>query len=269
MTGRSANKLLVDGHVHLYPCFDPDRFLAAALSNLSAAAHRIGGVTAGALLFTETARDSAFNALTLGALVPSGWTVESAEGDPALVLRSAVGGLPLVIVAGRQIQTKERIEVLAVGSDAPPPPDGTPLADVLATLAVDGVPMILPWGVGKWMGERGRIVARTFAETPGLLAGDNAGRPLGWRAPEIFSKCPVLPGSDPLPYPGAETNVGSYGFVLDGPVDLSRPGATIRERLCGLAVSPPRFGNRAGPVDFVSSRVRFRLAKGKRISQTT
>lgn len=269
MTGDTANKLLVDGHVHLYPCFDPDRFLAAAHSNLTAAARQIGGVSAGALLFTETARDFAFDALKSGALAHSGWIVESAEGDPALVLRSAEGGLPLVIVAGRQIQTKERIEVLAVGSEAPPPPDGTPLADVLATLAANGVPMILPWGVGKWMGERGRIVARTFAETPGLLAGDNAGRPLGWRAPEIFSKWPVLPGSDPLPYPGAEANVGSYGFVLEGPVDLSRPGAVIRDRLSGLADSPARFGSRAGPVDFVTSRVRFRMAKGKPISQTT
>lgn len=258
MKTETAHKLVVDGHVHLYPCFDPARFLTTAQSRLATAARR-NGAEAGALLFTETARDNAFEALKDGTLLPPGWQVDSTEGDPAIVLRSDRGGLPLIIVAGRQIQTRERIEVLALASDAPPPAEGTSLAEVLATLAADGVPALLPWGVGKWMGKRGRIVVKTFAETPGLLAGDNAGRPLGWRAPALFADHPVLPGSDPLPYPGAEANVGCYGGVLDGPFDLSRPGAAIRTRLAGLTKSPPSFGRRAGPAGFVTAQMRLRI----------
>lgn len=258
MTNETTHKLVVDGHVHLYPCFDTARFLTAAQTNLAAAAHRYGA-GAGALLFTETARDNAFDALKEGSLLPPGWQAEGAADDPALLLRSERGGLPLIIVAGRQIQTRERIEVLALASDAPVPADGTALAEVLATLAADGVPAVLPWGVGKWMGDRGRIVTQTFAQTPGLLAGDNAGRPVGWPAPALFADHPVIPGTDPLPYSGAETNVGRYGFVLEAPVALSRPGAAIRAWLAGLAASPPSFGRRAGPTGFAVGQARMRM----------
>ena len=68
----------------------------------------------------------------------------------------------LVVVAGRQIVTAEAIEVLALGLNRLYP-DGRPLATVIEDLSEEEVLLILPWGVGKWLGRRGRIIADLVA----------------------------------------------------------------------------------------------------------
>lgn len=249
MTG---GRVAVDGHVHLYPAFDVGRWLEAAAANLAAAGR---DVEAGVLLLTETADEGAFD--RLGGGVPAPWT-RVACPEPAAHVLTRPGALPLVVVAGHQIETAERIEVLALAGPRPCP-DGTPLDDVLAALAAAGTPAILPWGVGKWLGGRGRIVAKTLAAHPGVLLGDNAGRPRGWPAPAAFDGRVVLPGTDPLPRPGAEAGVGRYGFLLDGPLDAARPAADLCARLGRLASSPPRFGRRRGPLAATADQVRLRL----------
>jgi hypothetical protein len=103
-------------------------------------------------------------------------------------------------------------------------------------------------------------VTEALAAHPGILLGDNAGRPLGWPAPAVFDRAPVLPGTDPLPYPGAEAGVGRYGFLLEGAIDLDRPGAAIRAQLAGLTASPRHIGRRVGPVGFIAGQTRIRLA---------
>ena len=268
LSADTVTAVLVDGHVHLYPEFDPARFVVAAATNLAAAAHAAGigpDRTANVLLLVETPRETGFADLRDGSLVLSGWRAEAAAlGDPAVILTPETGGQPLILVAGRQIQTAERIEVLAFATTAAPPADGTSLDEVLAALATQGVPAVLPWGAGKWIGRRGRRVRAALAAHPGVLLGDNAGRPIGWPSPKIFDRAPVLPGSDPLPYPGAEAGVGRYGFLLEGPIDLARPGAAIRDALLGLTATPRRVGRRVGPLGFIVGQTRMRLARWSR-----
>lgn len=246
----------VDGHVHLYPCFDLEHGLDAAQANLATARRSTGlsDGSPGVLLLTETAAEGAF--ARLAALSGTPWRLDRPE-ETALVL-TRPGAPPLVVVAGRQVQTAERIEVLAIGTTRPGG-DGTPLADLLDALTAEGTPAILPWGVGKWLGKRGRLVAETAAARPDLLLGDNAGRPVGWPAPPAFAGRVVLPGTDPLPFRGAEAGIGRFGFVLPGDLDLAAPASDLRRRLGALKTSPRGFGRRSGPLRAARDQILLRL----------
>jgi hypothetical protein len=64
----------------------------------------------------------------------------------------------LFVIAGRQIISSERLEVLALGLSREYP-DGQPLRTILSDIRENDCIAVLPWGVGKWLGARKRIVA--------------------------------------------------------------------------------------------------------------
>ena len=82
------------------------------------------------------------------------------------------------IVSGRQIVTRERLEVLTAGA-FPAIADGQPLVEVLQALAAAGALAIIPWGAGKWLGSRGRLVEKIAASAPGagIFPGRQPGPP--------------------------------------------------------------------------------------------
>lgn len=268
-TTASPPLIALDTHVHLYPGADPGRALSAGRDNLAMAALAAGRPADGAaLLLTETVRDDAFGALADGRLVAEGWQVRPAPEDrAALRARRHADGAVLLLVAGRQIVTEEGIEVLALAT-AERFSDGQPVRAVLAELRARGIPAVLPWGVGKWIGARGRTVAALLAEAgrPGLMLGDNAGRPRGWTRPALFARAAaagiaVLPGSDPLPLRGAEAGIGRFGCVIEGALDPDRPAADLRNRLFALRGQPAAIGRRRGPLAVLAEQVALRRRK--------
>ena len=127
----------------------------------------------------------------------------------------------------------EAIEVLAIGLTRPYA-DGRPLGMVLEELSREDLLLILPWGVGKWLGQRGRIIADAVDGWRGdqLFLGDNGNRPFFWPLPPVFAagqrgRCRNLPGSDPLPLAGEEGQAGRCGFWCEGVVDADRPFASV------------------------------------------
>lgn len=254
--------MLIDAHVHLYPVFDRVRFFAATVENLSSAARALGRPAGpGGIFLTETVRDDAFAGLAAGQGVPHGWRVERPAADPNALWLSGPVGPALLIVAGRQLVSAEGLEVLAIGRQETQA-DGLPAAEILAALHAEGTPAILPWGAGKWMGARGTHLSGLIegAAGHGVLLGDNAGRPLGWREPPAFrAGLPVLPGTDPLPVAAAADEAGSYGFVLEGDPDPARPAEDIRARLLAMTAQPETFGKRTGPAGFVRRQIQLRV----------
>jgi hypothetical protein len=246
------DSLFVDGHVHFHECFTWKVFLDAAAANLARARSATGRSreTRGCLLFTESAGASHFRALAdRPALAGSaGWRAEKGDDGCSLLLTSP-GRSPLALVAGRQIVAAERLEVLALGC-AREIPDGRPIRDVLRAVADENALAVVPWGFGKWMGRRGRIVrdlVERAGETP-LCLGDNGGRMRLLPRPAIFGWAErrgilVLGGSDPLPLPDHATRAGSYGFVLEEWRDSPAPAAAVKARLRELRRSPPAFGS--------------------------
>ena len=148
------------------------------------------------------------------------------------------------MLAGSQIATAERLEVLALATTQRYP-DGRPLRETLAALAADGVSAVIPWGFGKWWMGRGRLLADLVSrsEPRSFLLGDSGGRPMAAPRPKLFGEAErrgylVLPGTDSFPYPSQQRKAGSFGFVLDSWRADDRPATEFRSQLARLRRSP-------------------------------
>jgi hypothetical protein len=267
-----SRTILVDAHVHGHACYEPGAFFDHAAANFEAAAgHR--GEAAGCLMLTESAGARFFDALLerAGSAGPDGWSVGlTGEAESLLVSRSSRP--TLFVVCGRQVVTRERLEVLALGTQADFV-DGLPISEALGLVSAAGAIPVIPWGLGKWWAARGRCVAELL-ERPGVprfFLGDNGGRPRIAPAPRLFRRAAergiaVLPGSDPLPFPGQVGKVAGYGFVLSGEFASERPAASVKRMLAGLTQSPAPFGRRESVAGFVRAQLgmQWRVRRGIR-----
>lgn len=260
--------LVLDGHVHIYPCFDRAEFLHAALENGREAARGLGMEAGGAvcLLMSETAVDHAFRELRDGRGLPGPWTAEPGGDGCSLRLRRGENET-LILVAGRQIATREGLEVLALARDEEYP-DGRSLEETLERVEESGAVPVIPWGFGKWwFGRRRLLLALLERRAPGsLFLGDNGGRPALTPRPRIFEWARrkgflLLPGTDPLPFPEQARTVGGVGFVLRGELDEGRPGESLRGLLSGLREQPPVFGRFESLFRFCRYQVAMQLRK--------
>jgi hypothetical protein len=234
--------LYADGHVHLYPAFDQLALFAQAIAR----SERLGAPLA--LLLAECVDEGGFRGLQ-----------RALDTGPrgrlhALRLRAtkeacsvAIGAEPgtagsVLVVAGRQLVSREGLEVLALCLDPDDPlyalGDRELAAEALVRRALDaGTAAVLPWGVGKWLGARGRLVKalvgeRALAADPLFFVGDIAHRAWPWPTPAAFrGAARVLAGTDPLPLAGLEPRVASYGFRIEGELDPWRPAASLLELL--------------------------------------
>jgi hypothetical protein len=238
--------LLIDGHVHVHDSYNEAAFLASAYANLS----RQGAGTP-TLLLAEMPGQQVFAKWRRG---DAPCRVSVTRELSSIVLE---GGL--LVIAGRQITTAERIEVLAIAC-IEPIADGLTLNATIAAIRDAGALPVLPWGVGKWSGERGRLIVNA-AERYNVLLGDNAGRPLGWPRPALFKQHVVLPGTDPLRLRSDQERVGTYGFVLKGRFDSDRPTGAMVTALQKLTQSPPSFGHRVTPFVFLQQQSGLRFSR--------
>jgi hypothetical protein len=227
----------------LYPCYDT----AVALRTLAA---RLGEARADdrVAFLVERANCNWYRRATEAgldgiALRPTG---------EAEALRLEVAGSPSVLlIAGRQIATAERMEVLALATLGRVA-DGLPVEQtVQAVLDVGGVP-VLAWAPGKWMFSRTVLSRRVFEayRSRGLLLGDTSLRPALAPQPGLMAiaqACgvPVLAGSDPLPFPGEERRMGQYLSVFECDVEANRPAAALRKALLAPGLRVERSGRRS------------------------
>ena len=265
--------VLVDAHVHVHECFDVARVFDAAAANFAAAARALAGDRDpppydGVLCLVESRGERFLDSVRAGRTgrVWRGrhgfWEVEEGCEPETLVVRR--GSTRLKLIAGRQLVTRERLEVLALGTTAPLP-EGEPMDTTLAVVRAAGAAAVLPWGVGKWLGARGAVVARVLAdpEWRHVLLGDNGNRlelgpdPAPFAAARRAGRA-VLPGSDPLPLPGEEERVGAYGFAVDVDLDPLRPTAALLALLKSSSAFVV-FGRREPLARFVSNQLALRL----------
>jgi hypothetical protein len=267
-----AGLVLADAHVHIYDCFEPKVFFDAAHANFRAQAERLGKPEGfvGLLLLSEASGCDWFHGLggdrrraRPGAAVP-GWTFEPTEESCSLFARSS-DGRELLLIAGHQIVTAERLEVLALCSEERPR-EGLPLAESLeCTTDLGGIPVV-PWGAGKWLGPRGSLLLRLLEGRPhgGFFLGDNAGRLGLWRRPRHFRTAEqqgirILPGSDPLPFPGHVSRAGSFGFSAAAPMGVTRPSRDLKRLFTDPSFVPRPYGSLAGPRGFVLDQLAMQV----------
>lgn len=263
--------LLVDAHVHVHRSFAWVELLDRASANFAAAARARGwGTPPGALLLTESSGVDRFGELARRseprAAAVGGWKVEQGPDECALVARGSAG--LLVLVSGRQIVTREGLEVLLLGTRASVA-DGQPLEAVLEQGVAAGALRVIPWGVGKWLFGRGRLLREVIDRAhpdDGIFLGDSGGRPFFWGRPRHFTLAGrrglrVLPGTDPLPFATEVSRPGSYGFGMSASLDPARPAVAIKAALLTPGVEIIPFGRLQHLIPFVRNQVGMQLRK--------
>ena len=300
----AAHEILLDAHVHFHSGFALDPFLDAAYDNLRRGGEQLGAGDSftGGLMLTESHGAAAFAGWraaaedpqpvgppagreapqplgpAAGGAAPAGhpqaggpssaWRFErTAEANSLWAVPKKRPGARLLLIAGRQLVTREDLEVLGLGLGEDLG-EGLALDAAVAAVLERGAVPVVPWGFGKWWFRRGRRVAELLRSGAAgcLFLGDNAGRPRGFPPPRLFAEAArhgvfVLPGSDPLPSPRHATRAGRCGFALRGELDAERPAAGILERLRSCRRQPDTFGRHAGPLDFVRDQLAMQVRK--------
>jgi len=270
-----AGPFLVDAHTHIYDCFDKAAFFRGASANFQHAARHLGRPSApiGCLLLTERQDGHYFRQIYDGVDTDNvgGWVFSRTAEDCSLLAQRHDGSeTELLIVAGRQVATRERLEVLALGTGETFS-DGLALPMALAAVVESGAVAVLPWGFGKWWFDRGRQIRNALdAGVPGqVFVGDNGGRPGLIPRPKQFGIAARrgifdLPGSDPLPFRSEEARAGSFGFILDGAIDRLRPADGLKKLIRRQSTQPTLYGQQESVQRFVVNQLRIHALKRTR-----
>jgi hypothetical protein len=201
-----------------------------------------------------------------------GWSVYPTREECSVRLRR-LDDQELVIIAGRQIVTAERLEVLAIGTKERFA-DGTALVEVVRTIKRHQSIPVIPWGTGKWMGNRGRLVEKLLKgpEAAGLFLGDNGNRPSFWPRPALFKFAQaegirILPGSDPLPFASEQKRAGSFGCFIDGTISPDYPARDLSRILSDGTGAFQPYGRLERSRRFVLNQVAMQLRRRGRRQQ--
>jgi hypothetical protein len=266
--------ILVDGHVHFHSCYDLDTLLDSAQCNFCHAASilGLGNQFSAILLLTESCGTNFFASLKQRAVdgtLGHGWRFQPTLDQESLAAISPAG-FQLTIIAGRQIVTAERLEVLAVCTDELFDDGGMAPEVIDSVTAANGI-AIVPWGFGKWTGRRKKVINRlmgNFAERPFHL-GDNSGRISVWREPSQFGRARsqgqrIFRGTDPMPFPGQEKRIGSFGFSISGSFNRSTPTTSMRILLGSGNAQPTSYGALESAMVFTKHQLMMQTRKWRR-----
>jgi hypothetical protein len=266
--------ILIDAHVHIHPCFSLDRFFQGAFRNFRLQAKHSSS-SSFCLMLTEAHQDNQFDYLKERFIDGQDkssrhdrYKLQATQEPHSLrVADSGSDGHAMYIIAGRQIVTREGLEVLALGTTFHPP-DGLAIVPLIETINLQGGIAVLPWGFGKWLGSRGRVIDTLLAGRPtgAFYVGDNGNRSC-WLRPSahlqqagrqnIFN----LPGSDPLPFPMEASRAGSYGFMIDGSLSEAKPASDLRKLIKNLQHQPQCYGHKQPSLKFMRNQIAMQINK--------
>ena len=213
----------------------------------------------GALLLTQASGERVFEQIKVNGL-SGDWQTEPVHQEPeSLVARR--GDTKIAIVCGRQVRAEGGLEVVGLGT-CQEFSDGASVAETVAAVHASGALAVLPWGFGKWLGNRGRVVRDTLHSVGprAVSVGDNGSRLAALGAPALIRESElegfrVLPGTDPFPFANDYRRVGGFGFLAGVTIDESAPWTSLRAWLAGLTQSPASFGEASGPVRFLINQI--------------
>jgi hypothetical protein len=266
--------ILVDAHVHIYDCFDLEKFLDAAYSNFQSEADRLGhgNKFTPILLLAETQQNCWFDRLREFAdgrnihkdRATQKWEFHHTSESVSLNARSG-NSKCLIIVAGRQVETAEGLEVLALFTTGSFRPD-IPIIDLIKEVKKHDALPVIPWGFGKWLGRRGLVLKRLLkaAKSSDFFLGENGGRPNITLRPSHFKIAEkrgvrILPGTDSLPIESEFLRVASFGFSLNESCSEDKPARDLKKMLLDLSTEFTPYGKLEGLYPFLRNQIAVRL----------
>jgi hypothetical protein len=265
----------IDAHVHIYECFDLTIFFTRAFENIrkSAVQMTTDSTIKGILCLAETKGSNWFDLFREKAaseVVGSGplsafkFTTTS---EPHSIKVCYPEHADIFLIASQQIITSERLEVLAIGVKQKLP-DGLPVAEVIQELQSSGNLIVLPWGVGKWLGRRGKLIKKIITSQSNtkstIFLGDIAGRPSFWSLSSIFALADsygykTLSGTDPLPLATEASRVGAFGSSFIGEVSSEQPAESLKRLLPTSAITLREYGQNENIYRFFRNQISLRL----------
>jgi hypothetical protein len=261
--------IIVDGHVHVYDCYDLDKFFCAAIKNLDnmyTATYPGDNNYQKVLLFTEGKDDDYFSRFKANGNIDkqSEYEFENTQEGCSIILSKNKHPL-CYILAGRQIVTREKLEVLSVASNQKIE-DGLPIKEVVKKLIDNKQIVVLAWGVGKWFFKRGKIIKDIIERyhSPYLFIGDNSARPSFWPTPKLYklareNNIGNISGSDPLPFIKEQSRVGTYGFAIEGDFQPSKPAESFCRLLISNKTNMKLLGRQDNIFSFIKRQVKSRF----------
>jgi hypothetical protein len=259
-------------------CFPRKRFFFVAGDNFLAVASYLGAEDwLGVLMLSEIANEAVFPDLRAAAGLPGhaallsdwgGWLAERTKEDFSLLLRHEERRL--LVVAGRQIDTHEGLEVCLLGTTASIA-NHSHIEDVLDEGCRLNALVVIPWAPGKWWFRRRRILNTLLERREHWMffLGDNGGRTWLWPTPHHLRRArregqAIVSGSDPLPIADELRRIGSFGVVVELVMDWSHPGEHIKSALRNPKVEKTTYGKLDEPVAFLRREMAMQITKKKR-----
>jgi hypothetical protein len=268
---KSNYQIRADAHVHIYPFMSLEDVLAAASRNLfTGSGPASTGSTVGVMVVADPEGVKGFARLRDSNVVAGAqgdWSVSAADGHSTSL--SHESGMRIVAIRGQQLITREGLEVLATAHDSDLK-SGLSLASMVDAIRDANGLAIIAWGVGKWLGKRGRLVSDlVLAEggCPDIMLCDNAGRPGLWSRVSQFELAEersmrIVAGSDPLPLRGEESRVGGFGVSF---AVQSREGESVAEAFRRVITVTGEdlqyFGKRMRIGGVISNQLRLRTSR--------
>jgi hypothetical protein len=257
--------LCIDGHVHIYPFYNLQNALNSGMQNLQKLAKEKDKVFV--WLLTERYDCDFFNS----ARQTKELKISTTSEKESLIVNPANGQTPLYICAGRQIVTTDNLEICALTVNANIKDRTLNTMDTIRAVHDAGGVATLNWAPGKWFFKRKKIVQKLLAELDPamLLIGDTSLRPIGWLTPVLMKNASrrgfkIIAGSDPLPFQGEDSLIGSYGFAVTSQFDPQRPAQSIRKMLTDPQIILTRSGHRNQPITFMKRQTRVMMLKGQK-----
>ena len=260
---------LFDAHVHLYPKYNLEKVILGSLNTLLCIRKDKFPLPTFALFLTERSSENRF--LDLLNFKSTNITATLVDGGLAIQFtqKTSQGSVSVYVVSGKQLVSKERIEIHALGTTKTFV-DGRSLQEIILNLKGEGMIPVLPWSPGKWMGERGRIIKKLIEGSAkgDLLLSDPAMRPCLFPSPPLFHLAAqkgirTIFGTDPFPLPNEEKRIGQYATYTHAELSPSTPGKFISEIANNEGCHPQPAGHRLSPIK-VAWRL-FALSRSKRI----
>lgn len=267
-------KIACDTHVHCYDFNRLSQQLDFAVKNFDRYAT---DADARVLFFTDGFVDRTW--LRLQELInkqsaKQGQWQFSYEREVGLIVAQRDDGETIYIAPARQVNTAGRLEILLLGCQEEL--DDRQPANQLINKYSDDYVLILPWGVGKWLGKRGRLLVDLINHSSkSFYLGDNGGRPFFWPVPHfrllrqlqsnqksqnpLKKSLPVINGSDPLPINGEIARTASYGvkFNLTGSKKIALKNILVTMK--SDQVEFENYGRLMGLLSFVFGRIKMLL----------
>lgn len=267
--------LIIDGHVHLYSVFDLNKAIEQGRKKLLKISEKYiedGAEVIPVWLLVERSDTSYFDELANSPEKFSKDGLTFKKSDDGLTIKVEKDNqVILYIFAGRQLIAKENLEVLSLISNLNIADKTKPIDEVMKAVADSGGIPTLNWAPGKWFFNRGKVIEKQIKEKSqdDFFIGETTLRHTLWPEPNLIKQAKkkgftVIAGSDPLPFQGEESSVGSFGFMITGEFDPDNPAKSLHNLIQNERKSIKLIGKRNDVFTFAVRQYKIMAEKRTR-----